>query len=257
MSDTLFDADVPPAEGNTAQVYNHKPERKAPAETTSEAERKLLALSRHNRAALAANCILLFGYIFSLWFQIYEFNGRAREQTAINVYFLGFALIILSGIIELGVDVLSIRTVGHGRYHSDNARWNRVISTLFISAGVLDIVAFVYWINRRKDIENTVLLVSAYVLLVMAILVLYFQLNDLKTITWAKAIISDKVDLLANIVVLVVSVVGVVLRHMEASGKDFDDATDRMELSAMSLWLISAMLYVTTDVVRLHQGILD
>jgi hypothetical protein len=44
---------------------------------------------------------------------------------------------------------------------------------------------------------------------------------------------------------------------MEASGKDFDDATDRMELSAMSLWLISAMLYVTTDVVRLHQGILD
>jgi hypothetical protein len=48
-----------------------------------------------DRAAFSANIILLIGYTFTAWFQIYEFIGRARETIAISVYFLGFALIVV------------------------------------------------------------------------------------------------------------------------------------------------------------------
>ena len=91
-----------------------------------------------NRRSFIANFILLLGYTFGLWFQVYEFQGRDRTTIAITVYFVAFVLLILSGLLELSVDIFSTRSVGHGRYHSTSYRWNRFISLLFISAGILD-----------------------------------------------------------------------------------------------------------------------
>jgi len=45
--------------------------------------------------------------------------------------------------------------------------------------------------------------------------------------------ISDKVDLVANGIVLAVTILGMVLRHMELSSNDYGDATDRLELATV------------------------
>ena len=248
----------------SAQVYDHGQDPAAVAadiadlesyvETEAAAERESeieLALSK---PASVANLVLLLGYILALWFQILDFNGRAREDTAIVVYFLAFALLITSGMIELSVDVFSNRLVGHGRYHSDSSNWNRVISSLFIVAGTLDIVAFVYWMRRDFDVEDKVLLISSYVLLIMAVPALYFQVMDIRKETWRDVIVSDRIDLGANIVVFVVSVMGVVLRHMDNSETDFGDATDKLELATVPIWLFTSVLYVATDGIRLQTG---
>ena len=72
-------------------------------------------ISRLNRRSFVANFLLVLGYSFGLWFQVCEFTGRDREAIAITVYFIAFTLLILSGVLELSVDVFSVRTVGHGR----------------------------------------------------------------------------------------------------------------------------------------------
>ena len=150
------------------------------------------------------------------------------------------------------MDVFSIRTVGHGRYHSDSARWNSVVSALFITAGILDIIAIVYWMRREMEVEDVVLLVSSYVLLAMASLVLLFQVQEIKQSTWEGKRKSDRIDLFANGIVLIITVVGVVLRHMEHSRNDYGEATNRMELALVPIWLFTSMLYVSTDMIRLN-----
>eukprot|EP00984_Skeletonema_dohrnii_P038412 scaffold41603_cov161-Skeletonema_dohrnii-CCMP3373.AAC.2 len=104
--------------------------------------------TRIHRRSVLANLILLSGCILGVWFQIYEFNSRDRERIAITVYFLAFSLLVISGIVELSVDLFSIRTVGHG---------------------------------------------SGYVLLIMSILVLFFQMKETIDST------PDRIDLLANL----------------------------------------------------------
>lgn len=208
-----------------------------------------------NRRSFIANFILLLGYTFGLWFQVYEFQGRDRTTIAITVYFVAFVLLILSGLLELSVDIFSTRTVGHGRYHSTSERWNRFISLLFISAGILDIIGFVYWMQREPITERQVLLVSAYVLFVMAIIVIYFQIVEVKKDTWSGTLSSDKVDLVANGIVLVVTILGVVLRHTDLSSNDYGDATDRLELATVPIWLFTSILYTFTDLLRLQMMI--
>ena len=205
-----------------------------------------------SRRAFVANLILLVGYAIALVFQVYELNGRDRETIAVALYFVAFALLVLSGIIELSVDVLSTRSVKHGRYHSSSDGWNRLISFLFISAGILDIVAFVYWQNRQPDIEDIVLLVSSYVLLIMAVLALCFQVMEIGEVLWKEVIVPDKIDFFANLAVLVVTVMGVVLRHMNVSDAD-SDMTAKLEFATLPIWLFSSILYVTSDVIRLKK----
>lgn len=80
--------------------------------------------------------------------------------------------------------IYSIRLVKHGRYHSGSVAWNRLISFLFISSGTMDIVAFIYWLNREPNIEDVVLLASSYVMWIMAILALYFQAMEIGDAMW-------------------------------------------------------------------------
>ena len=240
------------AKGDATDPRSSTPAHQSSQTADHNVDNSTLAISRSNRAGLIANIILMLGYAFTVWFQAYEFAGRDRETVAIVVYFLGFALLVLSGCIELSVDVFSVRVVGHGRYHSESARWNISISYLFICAGVLDIVAFVYWMRREKDIEITVLLVSSYVLFTMATLVLYFQVMDVKQQSWPGTNKPDRIDLMANILFFATTVLGVVLRHMEHSQREeFGEATNRMELAMMPMLFFSSVLYVITDAMRL------
>lgn len=215
-----------------------------------------------DRAAFSANVILLFGYTFGLWFQIYEFTNRAREKIAITVYFLGFVLIVISGIIEFTIDICSVRTVGHGRYHSGSPKWNRIISVLFIVMGILDIVGFSLWIKREFESEKKVLLCSAYLLLVMAVLSLFFQMKEEYSkgegegtdfIDFIPNGLAFTMDLTSNGFVFIGAVWYVVFLHLEVSAspeKDFGDIPNKMELDMMILFFVSAMLYVIADWIR-------
>lgn len=127
-----------------------------------------------------------------------------------------------------------------------------MISFLFVTAGALDIVAFVYWLQRQKEVEIRTLLLSSYILLVMAIVVLYFQIMETKKVSWTRTILSDKIDLAANGLIFIVTVMGVVLRQMELSPNDYGETTNRLELSTLPLWLFSSMMYASTDVLRLQ-----
>jgi len=198
-----------------------------------------------DRAAFSANIILLIGYAFAAWFQTYEFIDRARETIAISVYFLGFALIVISGIIELSVDICSVRTVGHGRYHSNSPMLNRIISILFIATGILDIVGFCYLMLREFDIENKVLLCSAYIIFIMAALCLFFQMKEGVDDT------SDMIDAISNSLVLIGAGLFIVLLHLDVSAKkDYGDVPDKMELAMVIIFLVSAVLYVIADSLR-------
>ena len=127
-----------------------------------------------------------------------------------------------------------------------------MISFLFVTAGALDIVAFVYWLQRQKEVEIRTLLLSSYILLVMAIVVLYFQIMETKEVSCTITILSDKIDLAANGLIFIVTVMGVVLRQMELSQNDYGETTNRLELSTLPLWLLSSMMYASTDVLRLQ-----
>jgi hypothetical protein len=55
----------------------------------------------------AANIILFVGYMCNLAFSVFELEGRDRESVAVCLYFLAFAFLILSGLVELGLDIFS------------------------------------------------------------------------------------------------------------------------------------------------------
>jgi hypothetical protein len=200
-----------------------------------------------NRLALLANVVLVLGFAFNLWFQYYEFVRRDREIVAIVVYFAAFALLILAGIMELCIDALSVRTVGHGRYHADSALWNGVISLLFVSAGLLDIVSFIFWMEGKKGEERKVLLISAYVFFIAATLALTFNVLEAKKVSWPGTIKPDRIDLMANGLFFVTAVLGVVLRHIQFSQMGFDGATNEMELIIVPLFLFCSILFVIAD----------
>lgn len=215
--------------------------------TTPKVEEPAPSEPRINRLALLANAVLLLGYSFNLWFQYYEYNRRDRETVAIVVYFIAFALLILSGIMELCVDAFSVRTVGHGRYHAHSASWNGVVSITFVSAGLLDVVSFIFWMEKMKGEENAVLLISAYVLFITATLALTFSVLETKKISWSGTMKPDRIDLMANGLFFVTAVMGIVLRHVQFAQAGFEEATNDMELIIVPLFLFCSILYVTAD----------
>eukprot|EP00577_Skeletonema_sp_RCC1716_P023161 CAMPEP_0113393474 /NCGR_PEP_ID=MMETSP0013_2-20120614/11900_1 /TAXON_ID=2843 ORGANISM="Skeletonema costatum, Strain 1716" /NCGR_SAMPLE_ID=MMETSP0013_2 /ASSEMBLY_ACC=CAM_ASM_000158 /LENGTH=138 /DNA_ID=CAMNT_0000277061 /DNA_START=418 /DNA_END=834 /DNA_ORIENTATION=+ /assembly_acc=CAM_ASM_000158 len=114
--------------------------------------------------------------------------------------------------------------------------------------GITDIVAFCYWIQRDLRTENILQICSGYVLLIMSILVFYFQMKESIDIT------PDRIDLLANWLVYVDAILNVVLRHVELSVNFLDDETNRIELAVLILLLITAVLYVSADVIRIKSS---
>jgi hypothetical protein len=200
-----------------------------------------------NHLALLANVVLALGFAFNLWFQYYEFVHQDCKIVAIIVYFAAFALLILAGIMELCIDALSICTVGHCHYHVDSALWNRVISLLFVSAGLLDVVSFIFWMEGKKGEEREVLLILAYVFCIAATLALTFNVLETKKISQPGMIKPNRINLMANGLFFITVVVGVVLRHLQLSQMGFDGATNEMELIIVPLFLFCSTLFMIAD----------
>ena len=117
-------------------------------------------------------------------------------------------------------------------------------STLYCN-GNIDIMGFSFWILREFDIENRVLLCSAYILFVMAALCLFFEMKEGIDDT------SDMIDVMSNSLVLIGAVLFIVLLHLDVSAKkDYEDVQDKMELAMMIIFLVSAVLYVIADSLR-------
>jgi hypothetical protein len=204
-----------------------------------------------HRRSFSANLILLLGYIFAVWFQIYQFHMRDREIIAITVYFSAFSLLVFSGMLELSVDIFSFRTVGHGRYSCYSPTWNRIISLFFIAMGLMDIVAFCFWMQLDFDTEDVVLICSGYLLLIMTILVLVFQIKDSIDGT------PDRIDLVANGLMFVFAILNVVQKHFahyRSTTYSVDMMTERMELAVVILFLITAVMYVSADLIRIYSS---
>jgi len=207
------------------------------------------ASKTHLLVGFAANILLFIGYSFNVVFSCYEIYGRDREPFALIAYFLAFSFIILSGLFELGVDVFSSRLIGHGRYTSEDV-WNKIISFLFIAGGTFDIVAFVFWMEREFQVEKKFLFASAYSVLAMAGIVMFFQVkeND-KSLT-------GRIDLFGNILVLVAAILNVIVRHLvKADNADLEDMVDRMDFTGAPIWLVSSGFYVITDLFLLKANL--
>ncbi len=129
--------------------------------------------------------------------------------------------------------------------------------------GILDIVGFSYWIKKEFETEKKVLLCSAYLLLVMAALSLFFQMKEefkgegegTDFIDFIPNGLAFTMDLISNGFVFIGAVWYVVFLHLEVSDaqkdqKEFGDIPSKMELDMMILFFISAMLYAIADWLR-------
>ena len=204
-----------------------------------------------------ANMILFVGYVCNLAFSVFELQNRDRESRAIVLYFFAFALLLLSGIVELGLDLFSTRVIGHGRYCDTSHKANQIISVLFLASAAMDIVAFYFWLERDFDTEDKLLFASGYTILFMATIVIYFQFvelfffqdNNNAIITT----VTGRTDFCANSLVLVATILNVAKLHMESELEHLEDLNDRLEFSLAPLWLLSSVFFVITDLRMLKE----
>lgn len=208
---------VDPDDNDTTQTSADDGNRRHDVQTPQTEHRSKEITTLEGFFNFLADFMLVIGYSLYLGCQVYEYqNGslfwyrrRARRRRLLidpsyhhtnsylfALYFAGFILLILSGLLELSVDGLRIRTVRHGRY-SDRSNWNLFISCLFISAGILDIIAL-FIIEPFAWIKEMFFLVSDYILLVMAVLIMPLH-------SWRETTMLDKIDFTSNGLVLVVA----------------------------------------------------
>ena len=90
-------------------------------------------------------------------------------------------------------------------------------------------------------------LVSDYILLVMAVLIMPLH-------SWRETTMPDKIDFTANGLVLVVAILGVVLGHKKLSSYDDGEAITRMGLALIPppIWIVSSLMYCVADVQRMY-----
>jgi hypothetical protein len=117
--------------------------------------------------------------------------------------------------------------------------------------GLMDIVAFCFWMQLDFDTEDVVLICSGYLLLIMTILVLVFQIKDSIDGT------PDRIDLVANGLMFVFAILNVVQKHFahyRSTTYSVDMMTERMELAVVILFLITAVMYVSADLIRIYSS---
>jgi hypothetical protein len=218
-----------------------------------------------------SNIILLLGLICNVIFSCYEVTGQDREPIAIIIYFVAFTLLLISAMIELYVDVWFTRVgIKHGRYYSMHTKWDIIISILFIIGLSVDIIAFIFWRDFQLEIEKNLLFVSAYTLLIMTIIVMYFVIiselqccnkgnvttpplgdnnnNNTNTNTNNNNNnISNKLDAVANTIFSFGVILNIIVRHFEKDPSIDEGVSKTTELFLSIIWCISGLLYVGAD----------
>ena len=176
-----------PAEGaahklempETARAGAEEEEVKPPPAPADEEEAKSargLALARLNRRGLLANLLLVVGYALALWFQVYEYNGEDRQTIAIAVG--GLRVCTINTRRRRAVDRRVQRPNGGARPdHAGNCGTLLSRDCSSPRAYWTSSPLFFGWSDAGRRNHNLRVVVRA---LVMAVLVFYFQINDIK-----------------------------------------------------------------------------
>jgi hypothetical protein len=198
-----------------------------------------------------ANVILIIGFGAFQGFAILEFNGRDRGIAANATYITAFACFFSSAMIELVIDLVLKRTLAHGRY-SNKKGWNVAISLLFIVGTALDITGFFLWNQKNFLPEHRVLYASAHTWLLTAILVLLAEGWGMVAELLAGE--AGGLDAAGNVLFFVGALVDCTVRYIDSPGTPHPElSVSRLEFSSSPIWLTSAILYLSADILRLRR----
>ena len=216
---------------------------RTPSPTQEEEESDLVHF-----LGLAANLILVLAFVSFQSFAVLELNGRDRGTPANATYVTAFTCFFTSAMIELGIDLVLVRTFAHGRY-TNKKGWNVAISTLFIVGTTLDIAAFFLWNQRKLTQEHRVLFASGHTWLVTAVLVLWAEGRGM--IAELSKCGPNGLDGVGNLLFLVGALVDCIVRYLDIPGTPRPERPlAKLEFSSAPIWLTSAVFYLMADLLR-------
>ena len=201
-----------------------------------------------------SNSFLLTGGILFLIFISREIvTFCQRDIIADIIYMTAGACFIISGIIQLVIDLGWNRSIPVGRY-STSRFWNIIITSLFLSGVFLEIGAFIFWKQGEDGVptERIIQWFSSHLLLLASFIAIIINWGR-----WEQR--EDKLDAFGNFFFLCESVCNVFARYMTDinGGTDPDSLLDytelRFELVASIFWILNAFFYLWGDVVRLKR----
>lgn len=214
-----------------------------PASLADNDDGKVLGLG------LAANMLFFFGTAIFVSFSVLELNDRDRTTAGTVTYIVAFCCFLLSGIIELVIDVYLERRIRHARY-TEKSCWNKVTSTLFILGVLLDIVAFALWDSQWFVEEHRVLYASTSTLLLTALLVLW----EIGRPSNLFSNCQDGLDGVGNVLFFIGALVSCIALYL-SEPEPFENTTvGRLEFSTSVIWLVTGICFVWADVLRMKES---
>ena len=209
-------------------------------------------LSRLLRADLISNiCLAIGGTMFTTFF-VRDLQKSGRDTIADALYFTGSMTFLISGCIQIMIDMCWVRSIRAGRYTTSKA-WNLIISTLFVWGVICDMIAFFYWrIGTPESIRNERITqwVGSHLWLIAAVIVIFTNLQKSDQL-------EDKIDVVANVFFLLESTMNVVARYVTDTSPSEDEMWDpteiRLELAAAIFWTCNALFYLAGGSIRMRK----
>lgn len=212
---------------------------------------------------LAANVCFFIGAAGFLSFSSNSLHNLCDEFFGdIATYMLGFCGFLLSGLVELYLDIsytrsqeAELRASQRGtprlrsRYYSKNYYVNIGISCLFVVGTIFDIVAFYLWRSQDFETEHYILYAAAYTWLIASIIVVWTGRYYILSFAHNHSIV--RLDTVGNLLFFVGTIVDVFTRHIASPDEQRDPQTFRFEVTTTAFWFLNAMFYLWADATRL------
>ena len=232
-----------------------------PEQESSERNRRLLLY-----VGLVANVLLLVGGTMFVIFFAREIRSFCSRDTLADVlYWTGFTTFLSSGVLELLVDTLHVRTHQHGRYYTNSANrtMNITISVLFIVASAIDVISFMFWRQVQIRQEQTAQWIASHLWLITSIIVLGVAVLESKksnnrsnnALPSSSSFDSSAktFDTVGNVCFFVESCMVCIARYITIGNYDaFNLPEFRIELCGSVFWVCSAIAYIIGDIHRFH-----
>ena len=217
---------------------------------------------------LVADVLLLVGGTMFVIFFAREIRSFCSRDTLADVlYWTGFTTFLSSGVLELLVDTLHMRTHQHGRYYTNSANrtMNITISILFIVASAIDVISFMFWRQVQIRQEQTAQWIASHLWLLTSILVLVVVVfeskksnhgNNLATTTSSTSsfkLSAKMLDTVGNVCFFLESCMICIARYITIGNYDeFNLPEFRLELCGSVFWVCSAIAYIIGDMHRFN-----
>lgn len=222
-------------------------------ENTPEAIASNRNLMRVLLSGTVSNLFLLVGGIFFLAFSIREIlTQSAMDAVADALYLVATIGFVGSGSIELAIDLIGCRTIRTGRYTSKR-RWNIIITVLFLSGVIIDLIAFTFWRTGTMDIpiERTLQWGSSHLWLVASVISLTLMFIEAGGWSGAVETTPDRFDVAGNFFFFAEAVANCVARYItDPNGPMVDYMEFNFEVCASILWILNAMCFLCGDSIR-------